>query len=117
MDSSQQKMTRVAIELIVLQTLASCGDNYGYELIKTIAQKSGNIFEFKEGTLYPLLYRLEEKKLVRSYRKKADSGKERRFYSITSAGEKRLVSKRNDFETFFRGMDSILKPNNLNLER
>lgn len=117
MDSSQQEITRGAIELIVLQTLASCGDNYGYELIKTMAQKSDNIFEFKEGTLYPLLYRLEEKKLVKSYRKKAKSGKERRFYSITAAGEKRLASKKNEFETFFKGMDSIFKPNNLSLEQ
>lgn len=117
MDSSQQEMTRGAIELIVLQTLASCGDNYGYELIKTIAQKSGNIFEFKEGTLYPLLYRLEEKNLVRSYRKKAESGKERRFYSIAPAGEKHLESKKEDFATFFKGMDSILKPNKLSLEK
>lgn len=116
MDSSQE-MTRGAIELIVLQALASCGDNYGYELIKTIAQKSGNIFEFKEGTLYPLLYRLEEKKLVKSYRKKAASGKERRFYSITVAGEKRLRDRREKFALFFKGMESILKPNNLSLEK
>jgi DNA-binding PadR family transcriptional regulator len=116
MDSSQE-MTRGAIELVVLQTLSNYGDNYGYELIKIIAQKSESIFEFKEGTLYPLLYRLEEKKLVKSYRQVAESGKERRFYHITAAGEKRLANKRSEFEIFFKGMDSILKPNNLSLER
>lgn len=116
MDSSQE-MTRGAVELIVLQTLSNYGDNYGYELIKIISKKSSDIFEFKEGTLYPLLYRLEEKKLVKSYRQIADSGKERRFYHITADGEKKLASKKSEFENFLRGMDSILKPNKLNLDR
>jgi DNA-binding PadR family transcriptional regulator len=116
MDSSQE-MTHGAIELIVLQTLSNYGDNYGYELIKIIARKSSSIFEFKEGTLYPLLYRLEEKKLVTSYRQVAENGKERRFYHITALGEKKIANKKLEFENFIRGMDSILKPSNLSLEK
>lgn len=116
MDSSQE-MTRGAIELIVLQTLSNYGDNYGYELIKTIERKSEDIFRFKEGTLYPLLYRLEGKKLVKSYRQVAESGKERRFYHITPKGEKILEEKRQSFTAFAHGMESILRINNFKLER
>lgn len=116
MDSSQE-MTRGALELIVLQTLSNYGDNYGYELIKTIEKKSEDIFKFREGTLYPLLYRLEEKKLVESYRKTAASGKERRFYHITPKGEKVLEGEKEDFAVFMHGIKSILKPNKFKLEK
>lgn len=116
MDTSQE-MTRGAIELIVLQALSNYGDNYGYELIKIIEKKSDDIFHFKEGTLYPLLYRLEDRKLVTSYRKVAESGKERRFYRITAKGEKILEEKKKGFASFAQGMEAILKPNNLSLER
>ena len=40
---------------------------YGYQMIKTLSEKSENVFELKEGTLYPILHSLEEKNLINSY--------------------------------------------------
>ncbi len=64
--------------VLMLLSLLENGDCYGYEIIKKIDEKSGNIFKFKEGTLYPVLHKMENQNLVNSYRKTAENGKERK---------------------------------------
>lgn len=97
------------IEVIVLQALHELGEAYGYQLLSTIQEMSDDIFKFQESTLYPLLYRLEEKKLLESDRKKAPSGKERRYYHLTSKGKKVLAGKRVEIGRFIVGIEKILK--------
>jgi len=97
------------IEVIVLQTLHELGEAYGYQLLTAIQEMSENIFKFQESTLYPLLYRLEEKDLLSSQRKKAPSGKDRRYYVLTEKGKKALSSKRIELGAFMKGMNKILK--------
>ena len=53
-----QQLKKGVLELLVLQT--SCrGPTYGYELIAQLGSRSGGLFTLREGTLYPILYRLE----------------------------------------------------------
>ena len=99
-----------AAEVIVLQMLARYGEMYGYELIKAIAKTSEDVFEFQEGTLYPLLYRLERKKWVQSERKDAPSGKSRRYYAITAAGQKTLAKRATEYAAFAKGMEAVMHP-------
>ena len=54
---------------------------YGYQMIKELSKKSENIFNLQEGTLYPILHKLEENGLITSYWDEA-SGKKRKYYSI-----------------------------------
>ncbi len=103
-----KEIMKGASDIIVLQILDSEGDFYGYKLVRRVAENSEDIFEFKEGTLYPLLYRLEVKKLVRSYIRQADNGKKRRYYQITDKGKKSLLSRKKEYEKFFEGMSQIL---------
>ena len=97
-----------SIETIVLKALNELGEAYGYQLIKTIQEMSDNIFEFQESTLYPLLYRLEEKNLVTSIRKTAPSGKERRYYCLTTSGKKLLSSKLSELKEYLTGINKVL---------
>lgn len=97
------------IEVIVLQALKELGEAYGYQLLTAIQEMSDDLFKFQESTLYPLLYRLEEKELLKSHRKKAPSGKERRYYALTEKGRKVLAKKRLELSHFLTGMDKILK--------
>lgn len=94
-------------DLIVLQVLDKHGESYGYQLIERIGQESKNLFAFKEGTLYPLLYKMERDGLVTSQRKLAVSGKERRYYRITDAGKAQLASKSEEFRGFLQGLQSV----------
>ena len=61
-------------------------DMYGYEIIQEIEGRSAKEFIFKEGTLYPILHRLEDNGYVNSYKKRGDRGREIKYYSITEDG-------------------------------
>ena len=65
---------------------------YGYEMIKTLNQRSENVFELKEGTLYPILHSLEENNFITSYWDES-TGKKRKYYSITKEGKMHLQAK------------------------
>ncbi len=107
MQFSKELLKGVA-EVVVLQTLKNEGEAYGSQLIKAIAHSSKNVFEFQEGTLYPLLYRLEFKGYVTSEKRNAPSGKERRYYAITPAGDSMLKEKRKEFDAFVIGLKHVL---------
>lgn len=102
-----KEILKGSADAIVLQVLEKDGEAYGYELIKAISKLSNNIFEFQEGTLYPLLYRLESKGFVNSRVQKTPSGKERRYYHITTSGKKLLAERKQEFATFFQGLKQI----------
>lgn len=74
---------------------------YGYQLIQTLKKESGDFFTLKEGTLYPILYRLEENGLAKSQWTAIEKGKApKKFYKITAAGRQELdlqISLWSDF--------------------
>lgn len=102
-----KEIMKGAAEIIVLRTLKDEGEAYGYQLIKSIAAQSKNIFEFQEGTLYPLLYRLEARGYVTSHKKQAPSGKERRYYEITKKGKGLLAERETELGLFTKGMSKL----------
>ncbi len=103
-----KELLKGTAETIVLQALKTQGSQYGYQLIQTIAKGSENVFELQEGTLYPLLYRLEDREYVKSDERAAPSGKMRRYYTITEKGQKQLQEKTKEMGVFVRGMTRAL---------
>src|SRR5262249_44733461 len=81
---------------MVLSILAE-GETYGYELIQRIRELSGGDIEWNEGTLYPVLHRLERDGLIASEWKEAETGRERKYYSLTSDGRKTLKGERQQW--------------------
>lgn len=106
--SFSKEILKGSIELIVLQALEDLGEAYGYQLLSTIEEASGGVFQFQESTLYPLLYRLEEKGFLESEWKKKGE-KDRRYYRLTPDGKKTLVTHTSEFNVFLKGMHKILK--------
>ena len=78
---------------ILLLSLISQKDCYGYEMVKTLKESSKDMYNMGEGTLYPALKRLEKKKWILSYWQEAKGGKRRKYYQITDAGSKELAKK------------------------
>lgn len=107
MPFSKQLMKGVT-ETIVLHSINQLGEAYGYQLAQAIKEQGGGILEMQEGTLYPLLYRLEDKDLVKSIIKQAPSGKNRRYYSLTAKGKKLLVENKQELKSFFLGVRGAL---------
>jgi PadR family transcriptional regulator PadR len=92
--------------VVVLQIL-SRGEMYGYELSKAIEQRSGEILTLGKGTLYPLLYNLEAKKLIRGRWEKTSSDRKRRYYSITSKGKQQLAEQREQLKELNAGLKLV----------
>lgn len=93
--------------LLVL-SLIETQDMYGYQIIKELKRKSENVFELKEGSLYPVLHALENEKLITSYIEETDSARKRRYYSITDKGRKELADKKEEFFTFTTAARKVL---------
>lgn len=93
--------------LLVLSLLSE-SDKYGYQMISDLALRSEQVFEFKEGTLYPVLHALEKEGALRSYEKEAPSGRTRRYYSITGKGRKLLAEKKEQWGHFAHAVELIV---------
>ncbi|MFD2162346.1 PadR family transcriptional regulator [Paradesertivirga mongoliensis] len=65
-------------------------ESYGYQIIQELRDKSGGQLTVAEGTLYPVLKKMEAKGWIEGVWKKADSGRERRYYKLTSKGTQEL---------------------------
>jgi PadR family transcriptional regulator PadR len=91
---------------VVLEIL-SRGQMYGYELSRAIEQRSGDILTLGKGTLYPLLYNLEAKKLIRGRWETAESGRKRRYYSITSKGKTQLAKQKEQLKELQAGLNVV----------
>ena len=92
---------------LLLLALLDEVDRYGYDIIRTLAERSQNVFAFKEGTLYPVLHKLEAEGCIRAYEKVVD-GRRRRYYSITRKGKEQLARERTQWETFSAAVTQIL---------
>ena len=83
---------------------------YGYQIVKEMEQRSSGYFQFKEGTLYPALHRLERARLVQGDWASATSGQQRRYYSITELGRRTLAAKRKEWDSFTSAVNLVMEP-------
>ena len=101
-----RELLKGSTDMIVLSLLEN-ENMYGYQMIKKLSEKSQNVFEFQEGTLYPILHVLEEKNYIASYWDSV-SGKKRKYYSITKEGRKHLAEKKEEWKIFSGGIDQVV---------
>ena len=102
----ESQLLRGVAPAVVLEIL-SRGQMYGYELSEAIAQRSGDILTLGKGTLYPLLYNLEAKKLVAGEWQETPSGRKRRYYSITSKGKGQLAKQKEQLRELQNGLSMV----------
>ena len=107
----QRQLKKGALEIIVLELLSK-QKMYGYQLIMEMKTISHGMFELKEGTLYPILYRLEDDELVKSeWSEQKDKEVSRKYYSITKQGLETLQELKNLWKDFSRTVNEILEDN------
>lgn len=94
----ERELLRGSLDLMVLSVLAG-GKKYGYLIQKHVRDASGGRVDLKAGTLYPLLHRLEDDGLVRAVWD-ASTGRDRKWYELTSAGWKRLSSQAQEWADY-----------------
>ena len=106
MDFSQD-LVRGSVVPIVLAMLRD-RSMYGYEMVKTVNARTNGLLEWKEGTLYPCLHRLEADGLIRSRWQEAPSGKMRKYYRITRKGLAELGRRTAEWVEFSRAVSTML---------
>ena len=93
---------------MLLLSLLSRQDMYGYQIIRELEQQSQEVFCLKEGTLYPLLHSLEQQGAICSELRTAENGRERKYYRITASGKKLLKEKMEEWETYQTAVNHVL---------
>lgn len=96
------------LELIVLQLLRSEPTN-GYDLSQRIQAISRDVLQVNAGSLYPALYRLEERALIEAEWVETPNGRKAKVYSVTAAGRKHLADQRKEWAAFTGALAAILK--------
>ena len=93
---------------ILILSLLENEDMYGYQITQRLKEKSENVFELKEGTLYPMLHSLENEKAVHSYWINADNGKRRKYYQITQEGRKLYNHKKSEWKLYTKSVNTVI---------
>lgn len=96
-------------DTIILAQLAA-GDNYGYEINKSIQRLANGEYGLKEATLYTAFKRLEQGELIRSYWGEEGAGARRRYYAITEAGLSQLRENQMEWKHTRELLDALVMP-------
>ena len=103
MEAIQIQLKKGVLELCVL-ALISRKDSYAYEIAAQLAQG----IDMGEGTIYPLMRRLQTDGLVETYLTESSSGPPRKYYRLTDAGRASFAQQKDEWATFTNAVDAIL---------
>jgi len=98
-DNKQRKdVLQGTLALMVLKTLDVLGPLHGYGIARRIEQISGDLLAVNQGTLYPVLLKLEQEGSIASEWGASEHNRKARFYRLTRAGHKQLLAETRDWE-------------------
>lgn len=92
---------------LLLLSLLSTGDMYGYQMITELERRSDSTFRMKEGTLYPILKKMENAGYLKTYTGEF-GGRTRKYYHITEHGLSLLKAEAAEWRSYAHGVDSVL---------
>jgi len=93
MTSARFPIPQGTLDMLILQTL-SLEPAHGYAIAQRIQQVSREAVQVNQGSLYPALHRLEQKRWLKSAWRQSETGRDAKFYSITRAGQKQLAAEK-----------------------
>lgn len=108
--SIQGNQLRGHLEAMVLAVLER-GDAHGFEILKRLDEQGCGLLRLKEGTVYPVLYRLEKLGLVKAHWEEAESGRRgprRRIYKLTGKGKRHLAAGRESWQQFVSVVGAVM---------
>lgn len=100
------RISRGSAELVIL-ALLDRQPLYGFEIAKRIAEETEGLLSFTLASLYPMLYECEKRGWIRGRWEANRAGRDRRYYSLTPAGKKRLAPLREEWQLLFRALARV----------
>jgi PadR family transcriptional regulator PadR len=105
---SKADLLQGTLDMLILKTLA-LGKLHGWGIAKRIQQMSQEVLQVNQGSLYPALYRLEDRGLVEAEWGVSPEGRRAKFYTLTAAGRKALQAERRAWKLFSESVELILQ--------
>ena len=102
-----RELSRGTMELVIL-ALIEARQRYGYDLLTSIGSASDGAIAIKEGTLYPVLHRLEDAGYITADWVAEGRAAPRKYYQITDKGRARLLALRTEWERMAAGVERLL---------
>src|SRR5271165_4667538 len=105
----QGEMLQGTLDMLVLKTLAG-GAAHGHTVAKIIERGSGDFLQVEQGSLYPALYRLEDRGWIASFWGSTENNRKAKYYKLTAAGRKQLAEQTSNWDRMVRAIGRILHP-------
>jgi len=102
-----QNLTKNCNETLILAILHN-EKKHGYELALQIEEKSGGLFKFNHGTLYPILHKMEKEALIKGNWKQEGPKRKRKYYTITAKGRRYAQNQLSEWKQFSDSFFSIV---------
>ena len=107
-DTPKSDLLQGTLDVLILKVVA-LGPIHGYAIAQRLQQMSGFVLQVQQGSLYPALHRLEKRRWLRAEWAASDTGREARFYSLTSLGRKQLDEQRANWERLSAAISGVLR--------
>jgi PadR family transcriptional regulator, regulatory protein PadR len=104
----EAELLQGTLDMLILKVIA-LGPIHGYGIVQRILQISKEALQVRQGSLYPALYRLENRGWLKAEWKTTEGGREAKFYSLTKAGGRQLESETESWERLCAAIALILK--------
>jgi transcriptional regulator len=108
MPSPRFPIPQGTLDMLILQILA-LGPAHGYGIAQRLEQISKSVIQLNQGSLYPALHRLEQKKWLKAEWRESETGREAKFYSLTPSGRKQLHEEKDSWARLTRVVQLIFK--------
>ena len=105
----QGEMLQGTLDMLVLQTLV-LGPAHGHTIAHLIEHRSDDVLQIEQGSLYPALYRLEDRGWIASFWGTSENNRKAKYYRLTAAGRKQLQAQTARWGNLVRAIGRVLKP-------
>ena len=105
----QSEMIQGTLDMLVLQTLL-LGPAHGHTIAHAIERRSEDVLQVEHGSLYPALYRLENRGWIASFWGTSENNRKAKYYRLTPAGKKQLRAQATRWEQLVQAIGRVMKP-------
>jgi PadR family transcriptional regulator, regulatory protein PadR len=106
-NQSNSEMLKGTLDMMILRTLVS-GDAHGHTIAKVIEHTSEDLLQVEQGSLYPALHRLEDRKWLSSYWGARENNRKAKFYRLTPEGRRQLVRETSRWRQMTRAIGLVM---------
>jgi transcriptional regulator len=107
MPAPANELLHGTLETLILKAVAG-GPRHGYAIARWLEERTGDVLRVEDGSLYPALYRTEQRGLIHASWGTSELGRKAKFYRITPAGRKRLAASTAEWTRFSAAISRVL---------